>query len=109
MNKLLPIIAQLSNARSHADRADWLKRCPLTILAKYDFTIRNRLEVAGFPEACEYLDAARVARQAVRDERGLFGTEVRDVLEAAGHRLALQAAELDRAAMPPAPPDPTEL
>jgi hypothetical protein len=70
--RLLPIIAELAEARSDAERAAWLIRCPYGILRRYDFTIRNRLDNAGFDFGAEYLDAVRVADCQVRDGEGEF-------------------------------------
>ncbi|MGI2031959.1 hypothetical protein ACRQ1B_06155 [Rhizobium panacihumi] len=101
---LLPIIEGLANARSQRDRADWLVRCPLHILAKYDFTIRNRLDVAGFLGAGDYLDAVWVARSALRDPVGTFTPETDRLLVAAANKLWQQAWVLDQDAAQP-PPD----
>jgi hypothetical protein len=113
---LLPIIDQLARLDDDRDRVDWLLRCPFSILRKYDFTIRNRLQIAGFPSGCDYLDAIGVAMQAVRDplRNGLWGSDQEKLLHAAALQLwdALQDPEyvLPREqAATYAPPDPTEL
>ncbi len=70
MSGLLPIIEQLADARTDQERADWLLRCPLQILGKYEMTIRNRLMHAGFLAGTEYLEAELVGLRAVRGPDG---------------------------------------
>ncbi len=55
-NLLVDEIQQLSDCRSHGERADWLLTAPLSILARYEMTIRNRLLIAGFREGVDYLE-----------------------------------------------------
>lgn len=98
MSDLLPIIEQLSDARTHLQRAEWLVRCPFDILDRYDFTIRNRLQLAGFHAGLEYLERVRTAKRGTRDGEGLFSDSQNDVLRAA-------AAALWNAATPAAAPD----
>lgn len=66
MSNLLPIIEQLADARTHAERADWLSRCPIGILGKYRFTIVNRLRVSGFFAGIEYVETVGAILGAVR-------------------------------------------
>ncbi|MVA33639.1 hypothetical protein [Agrobacterium vitis] len=64
---LVDEIQLLSDCRTHQHRAQWLLTCPLMVLAKYEMTIRNRLQIAGFHFGVEYLEeevaCARVPRK----------------------------------------------
>ncbi|MCF6368317.1 hypothetical protein [Rhizobium halophilum] len=105
MNTLLPIIEQLAACRTDPERIDWLLRCPFAILRKYDFTIRNWLQIAGFRGGDDYLDAVRISMSAVRNADGFWEQDQYDLLTTAidnMRRLAMPD-------VPPAPPDPTEL
>lgn len=70
MSGLLPIIEQLADARSDQERADWLLRCPLQILGKYEMTIRNRLHHAGFLAGIQYVEVELICLRAVRGVEG---------------------------------------
>ncbi|MDW5313747.1 hypothetical protein [Rhizobium sp. PL01] len=91
MSGLLPIIEQLAAAAHHADRANWLLRCPLDILGRYDGTIRNRLMHAGFPAGIGYLDELRTVKCAVRREDGQLSLAQTDMLSDAAERLRAAA------------------
>lgn len=91
MITLLPIIAQLADATHHTDRADWLLRCPLDILGRYDGTIRNRLMHAGFQAGIRYLDDIRIMKCAVRREDGHLSLVQTDMLSDASERLRAAA------------------
>lgn len=68
MNALLPIIEELADAADHPARARWLLACPLSVLMKYQDTIRNRLMNAFFREGVAYLEAElALCRQVRRD------------------------------------------
>ncbi|WP_099864710.1 hypothetical protein [Pararhizobium haloflavum] len=82
MADLLPIIEQLSDAENDAVRADWLMRCPLSILITYDFTIRNRLQVAGFHAGVAYLDSVLTVMRGVRNADGDFCGDLYDIAHA---------------------------
>lgn len=60
MNNLVPIIEELENCRSHAERALWLLQCPPGYLGKYEMTIRNRLMSSGFREGLDALETERL-------------------------------------------------
>ncbi|WP_157928857.1 hypothetical protein [Pararhizobium haloflavum] len=92
MADLLPIIEQLSDADSDQARADWLRRCPLSILMTYDFTIRNRLQVAGFLAGVDYLDGVLTVMRSVRNAHGLFDGEFYDKIHV---DLAIAVGELE--------------
>lgn len=70
MTALLPIIEQLDDARDDQARADWLLRCPLQILGKYEMTIRNRLQLAGFHAGVQYVEVELICLRAVRGAEG---------------------------------------
>ncbi|MUZ80763.1 hypothetical protein GOZ93_00735 [Agrobacterium vitis] len=53
---LIDEIQQLSDCRTHQERAVWLLTCPLMVLSKYEMTIRNRLQIAGFFDGVVYLE-----------------------------------------------------
>lgn len=71
MSNLLPIIEQLDNAKTDAERAAWLLSCPLQILGKYRETIANRLHHAGFQWGLDYLEAEIAGLMAVRGRDGV--------------------------------------
>ena len=66
MNPLLPIIEELADAQDHPARAAWLLSCPLSVLFKYQETIRNRLRAAFFREGLDYLEAELALARRVR-------------------------------------------
>jgi hypothetical protein len=70
MTALLPIIEQLDEAHHDQARADWLLRCPLQILGKYEMTIRNRLMHAGFHAGIQYVEVELICLRAVRGAEG---------------------------------------
>lgn len=66
MNPLLPIIEELASAQDHPARARWLLACPLSVLFKYQDTIRNRLQNAFFKDGVDYLEAELALARQVR-------------------------------------------
>lgn len=68
MNALLPIIEQLAAAPDHPARAQWLLKCPLSILLKYRATIVNRLMGKGFVDGVCFVEAERAAFHKVRHD-----------------------------------------
>lgn len=66
MTDLLPIIEELASAQDKAERAAWLLAAPLSVLITYQTTIRNRLQVAFFPEGVAYLEGELTAARATR-------------------------------------------
>lgn len=90
MIELLTIIEQLDRAPDHAARAEWLLRCPLDILGRYEATIRNRLMHARFPAGLRYLDDIRIMKSGVRRDDGQLSETQVDVL--AGAEAQLRAA-----------------
>lgn len=101
MNELLPIIAQLAEARTHVERAEWLLSCPIAYLRQYDSTIRNRLYLAGFHIGIAYLDDMRSHMCATRDPAtGAFRQETQEVVAALGSMVIAVAERMDRRARP---------
>lgn len=66
MNPLLPIIEELADALDHPTRAQWLLACPLSVLFKYQDTIRNRLQAAFFKDGVDYLEGELAMARQVR-------------------------------------------
>jgi len=66
----LPIVEEIVALPSHADRAEWMLRCPDWHVVGFIGGIRKALELTGFPEAVAYLDARSVCLQAVRTREG---------------------------------------
>ena len=66
----LPIVQEITGLPTHADRADWLIRCPDWHVVGFIGSIRRALELAHFPEAVAYLEARSVCLQAVRTRDG---------------------------------------
>ncbi len=101
MNELLPIIAQLADARSHVERAEWLLSCPVDILGRYDMTIRNRLMHGGFIPGVDYLNDLRVLLAGTRDRAtGMFSERTQASIAAIGGLLLDSAERMDRRARP---------
>lgn len=104
MNELLPIIALLADAKTHVERAEWLRSCPIVILRRYDMTIRNRLMLAGFSQGLSYLEDLQAALSRTRDgATGVFGDEAIDILARSGLWLQAEAERLDAARLASAP------
>lgn len=77
MNQLLPDIEDLANCQTHAERCDWLLRAPLSVLLKYEMTIRNRLMHARFAEGIAYLEAMNALSRSPRGGDGNWSVEIR--------------------------------
>lgn len=54
--QLVDEIQALADCRTDQERAEWLLTCPRLKLAKYEITIRSRLQNAGFLDGVAYLD-----------------------------------------------------
>ena len=92
MSDLLPIIEELANARTDAERAQWLLRCPPGYLGKYEMTIRNRLQVAGFLAGVAYLEVERLVIWMPRDDDGGPSAKAQELLVGARMRIRAIAA-----------------
>lgn len=66
----LPIVEEIVKLPDHADRAEWMMRCPDWSMVGFVGSIRKALELANFPEAILYLDARSACLQAVRTREG---------------------------------------
>ena len=104
---LLPIIEQLADCRTDQERIDWLLACPFAILRKYDFTIRNRMHVAGLAGIDGYLDAVAVAMSATRSADGFWRQEQYDLIQASIETMTARARLPEQPAADPPPPDDT--
>lgn len=102
MNHLLPIIEILMDCKSDQERADWLLRCPLSVLMTYQATIHQRLAHAGFHDGVAYLEAELVALRGVRCHTGDLVDGPRRVREAG--RLAMMEIAYGPAAVRGLPP-----
>lgn len=87
MSNLVPIIEELENARTDAERARWLLQCPHGYLGKYEMTIRNRLRNAGFLAGVDYLETERAAIWMVRDDDGSISAAAAEVITSARARM----------------------
>lgn len=70
MSDHFPIVDQITDARSHAERAALLLACPRWHLARDEAYLRQALNIAGFSEASVYVSVERVALNAVRGPDG---------------------------------------
>ena len=70
MNELRPEIAPLAAAVTDVERARALLRMSDSALMTCEFTIRNRLRIAGFRVGLDYLDAALALLRAERNDGG---------------------------------------
>ncbi|MCM2292278.1 hypothetical protein NAC44_08050 [Allorhizobium sp. BGMRC 0089] len=66
----LPIIDQLYDCQSDAERADWLLRVPQAVLLRDEMAIRLALRAAGFLAGVDYLDCELSALRSVRGAKG---------------------------------------
>ncbi|MEA3534267.1 hypothetical protein [Rhizobium sp. CC-YZS058] len=55
MTALIDDIERFADATTHAERADALLACRLSMLLKYESTILNRCHVSGFREGAQYV------------------------------------------------------
>jgi hypothetical protein len=80
MSNLVPIIEQLEDARSDAERARWLLQCPPGYLGKYEMTIRNRLRSSGFLVGVEALEIERLVIWMPRKTDGSLSEKAEELL-----------------------------
>lgn len=111
---LLPIIAGLAECKTHVERAEWLLACPIHILRKYAFTIRNRLSIASCVGGLSYLEELSTVLHSTRDDgTGMFSRAAEETFFGSGQRLLTWAANRDAYEQYDpadyAPSDPTEL
>lgn len=72
MSDLLPIVEQLADADTHAERSDWLFRCPISVLHRESMAIRRILHQAGLIAGVAYLEAVLSMSNARRLPDGQF-------------------------------------
>ncbi|RKD61538.1 hypothetical protein BJ928_107139 [Rhizobium sp. WW_1] len=77
MSGLLPIVEQLADCKTHAERAEWLLCSPMQVLDRENGSIRLILREAGFLAGVDYLDAEMAAMRSVRVANGSRTESVR--------------------------------
>lgn len=92
MSNLVPIIEELANARSDAERALWLLQCPPGYLGKYEMTIRNRLMSVGFTAGLDALETERLVIWMPRKADGSLSDKAADLLEQS-RKILMEIAE----------------
>lgn len=80
MNELRPEIAPLADAVTNADRACALICMSDATMMTCEFTIRNRLRIAGFGAGLSYLDARLAVLRAPREVDGWPPEELLEVV-----------------------------
>lgn len=83
MSGLLPIVDELADCQTHAERARWLLACPLDLLYSHGLQIRTTVRNAGFPAGAAYIEAEMIGLKAVRDGRGNHKPKIQDMLQRA--------------------------
>ncbi len=91
MTDMLPIIEELADCRTHAERVAWLLACPLAILRDHSLIIRSILQRAGFQAGVAYVEAERVALNATRLPDGNHKPGIVELLRSAREGVALAA------------------
>ena len=72
----LPIVEEIVGLADHADRAEWMMRCPDWQMVGFVGSIRQALELSHFPEAILYLEARTACLQAVRTRDGYIPNHI---------------------------------
>lgn len=89
----IPILEELKNASSPAERAIWILQAPLALLYRDHMAIRNVLLAAQDKAAIAALDAELAAMLAVRDHLGTQPETIR--FSTHYHRAVMAAAVRD--------------
>ncbi|MUZ65318.1 hypothetical protein GOZ98_21570 [Agrobacterium vitis] len=76
MTDMLPIVEQLCDCRTDAERADWLLRVPQGVIYRDHAAIRTVLRTAGFLAGVDYLDAEFAAINSTRGWQGCWRDSV---------------------------------
>ncbi|MGV1830780.1 hypothetical protein [Agrobacterium vitis] len=76
MTGLLPIVEQLCDCQTDAERADWLLRVPQGVIYRDHAAICMVLRTAGFLAGVDYLDAELAALNSTRTEQGCWRDSV---------------------------------
>lgn len=71
----LPIIEQLQGMKTDSDRADWLAKCPFSILVRHHAEVWHALEAVHFSAGLRSLEADMALLASVRTEDGQFRQE----------------------------------
>ncbi len=66
MSSMLPIVEQLADCQTHAEREAWLIRCPDGVVDRDHMAIRRILQSASLLAGIAYLEARVAAVNAVR-------------------------------------------
>ncbi|MFB2562443.1 hypothetical protein [Rhizobium sp. IMFF44] len=91
MNNMLPIVEQLADCRTHAERADWLMRCPNFIFHRDPLVLRRILHAAGLMAGAAYVDAKLAEQTATRLADGSLPITIRANVHAAEVDLKIAA------------------
>lgn len=84
---LLPIVEELRDAPTHADRAEWLSIVPEGVIMRDHLRIRALLEKDGFEEGADYLSTLVAKINARRLKDGRHPTTVLLAVEMARGRM----------------------
>ena len=57
MSNMLPIVEELADCQTHAERADWLMACSYGVIHREHMNIRRILQAARLVEGIAYLEA----------------------------------------------------
>ena len=87
MTEEFTLIADLRARATFEDRADWLRRCPDSIVASHHQAIRDALVETQFASGIAYLWARLAMVQSVRQGDGRHHVEVEQGLVAADMRM----------------------
>jgi hypothetical protein len=66
MTDMLPIVELLADCQSHAERRDWLMRCPNWIFHREHLVLRRLLQGAGLLAGVAYVEAKLAEQMATR-------------------------------------------
>ncbi|MBB4007790.1 hypothetical protein [Allorhizobium taibaishanense] len=72
MSGLLPIVEQLEDCQTDAERAEWLLRVPMGVIYRDQAEIRLVLRTAGFLAGVSYLDVEFAAINSTRSGQGCW-------------------------------------
>lgn len=88
MTGMLPVVEQLLDCETDAERARWLLTVPLIVLYRDQVAIRQALRAARFTYGEVVLDAEVAALSAVRSDFGFADGPIRDSAEKQRRKLA---------------------
>ncbi|CAN7429670.1 hypothetical protein LJR251_002733 [Rhizobium rhizogenes] len=96
MSDLLPIIEQLADCQTHAERADWLFRCPNWIFYREHMALRRILQRAGLLPAVAYVEAKLAEQSATRLPSGHLPSTILAAVYLAETDLKISAREIGK-------------